>query len=106
MKQKEYILECRGLNFNEYCELEEQQKAYQDANPDDANGLGRLSMKFIMEKIYPDAPVERMTVADVSAVFARTMELSGIVHEDELKNLKPASVGSTNEQATAKTAAD
>lgn len=50
MKQEEYILECRGLNFNEYCELEEQQKAYQDANPDDANGLGRLSMKFIMEK--------------------------------------------------------
>lgn len=107
MAEKEYMLECRGMNFKEYCELEELQRKYQKEHPNDASGgLGYVNMKYVMEKIYPDAPIERMTIADASAVFARTMELSGIIHEDEIKNLKPASAGSTNEQATAKTAAN
>lgn len=101
---EEYILECRGMNFDEYCKLEDLQKEYQSKHPDDKTGLGRLNLNYVMHNIYPDAPVERMTVGDVSAVFARTMELSGIVHEDEIKNLRTASAGSTNAANIAKTA--
>lgn len=104
--EKEYLLECRGMNFAEYTELEELQQKYQAEHPDDKAGLGRLNAKFIMEHIYPDAPVERMTMGDVVAVAARTMVLSQEVHEAEIKNLRPASAGSTNEQATVKTAAN
>lgn len=106
MAKKEYILECRGMNFAEYLALEEVQQKYMKEHPDDTAGLGRLNAKYIMEHIYPDAPVERMTMGDVVAVAARTMALSQEVHEEEIKNLKPAFAGSTNEQATAKTAAE
>lgn len=104
MAKKEYMLECRGMNFAEYMELQDLQQKYQNEHPEDTAGLGRLNAKFIMEHIYPDAPLERMTMGDVVAVAARTMTLSQEVHEEEIKNLKPASAGSTNEQATAKTA--
>lgn len=106
MAKKEYMVECRGMNFAEYMELEEAQQKYMQEHPDDKAGLGRLNAKYIMEYIYPNAPLERMTMGDVVAVAARTMALSQEVHEEEIKNLKPASVGSTNEQATAKTAAE
>lgn len=104
MAEKEYILECRGMNFAEYMALEELQQKYQEEHPEDKAGLGRLNAKYIMEHIYPDAPVGRMTMGDVVAVAARTMVLSQEVHETEIKNLRPVSVGSTNEQATVRTA--
>ena len=106
MAKKEYMVECRGMNFNEYMELEEAQQKYMQEHPEDTAGLGRLNVKYIMEHIYPNAPLERMTMGDVVAVTTRTMTLTQEVHEEEIKNLKPASIGSTDEQATAKTAAE
>ena len=70
---EEYILACRGMNFDEYCKLEDLQKEYQSKHPDDKTGLGRLNLNYVMHKNYPDAKVESNHVGDVRSFYARTM---------------------------------
>nr|DAY74280.1 MAG TPA: hypothetical protein [Caudoviricetes sp.] len=99
-----YILEVRAMNWNEWCEFEEQREKIVAENPDATAGkVGRIISSWILEKIYPGA-AKKLTGAEGMAVVDATIALSQTIRRAEIKNLKPLSAGSTNEEPTAKTA--
>lgn len=104
--EKEYLIECRGLTWPERCDFEDFRDNFVKENGKNYSAVGRALVNYILAKIYPDAPLSKMTAAEVMAVYESTMQLTDSIREEEIKNFKPLSGGSTNEQATVKTAED
>ncbi|WP_405379567.1 hypothetical protein [Phascolarctobacterium sp.] len=98
---KEYILELRPMTWWESCEYQD----YVDGiSPDtSARKAGQLLVDWVLDNIYPDAPQD-ITPGEAMAIYQRTLALSSTVREDEIKNLKTSSDGSTNERTTVETA--
>lgn len=104
--EKEYLVECRALTWREHCDFEDFREKFILEHGDNYSAVGRAAINYILEKIYPDAPFDKMTAAEAMTVYRITIELTNSIREDEIKNFKPLSGGSTNEQATVKTAED
>lgn len=103
MSEKEYILEVRAMTWEESCKYWDKRDELVKEFQDNAGSLGRILIGFLIDMVYPDAK-SLLTPAEMMRVHNRTLELSDEVREDEIKNLKPSSAGSTNEQTIAETA--
>lgn len=103
MSEKEYILEVRAMTWEEYCQFEDKRIEAVQKYKDDPRKIGEAMIGFVVNMVYPDVFSE-LTPAEATAIFHRTVDLSNLVREDEIKNLKPSSAGSTNEPGIASTA--
>ena len=102
--EKEYLIECRAMTWREQCAFEDFRDKFIKENGENYSAIGRALVNYVLDNIYPKAPLEDMTAAEVMAVYHTTMQLTDTVREDEIKNFRPLSGGSTNELATVKTA--
>lgn len=103
MSEKEYILEVRAMTWDESCKYWDKRDELAKEYKDNVAALGRKLIGFLIDTVYPDVK-GKLTPAEMMKVHNRTIELSDVVREDEIKNLKPSSDGSTNEQLIAETA--
>lgn len=103
IKNKRVIL-CKGMTYEQYCSFEDERDAAVKEYGDNARQIGRIMVDFVFKHVYPEININELTYGEVWAIVNRTLELSGAIREEEIKNLKPLSDGSTNEAATAKAA--
>lgn len=103
MSEKEYILEVRAMTWAEYCKCEDKRVEAVQKYQDDPRKIGETMIGYVVNMMYPEAFPE-LTPAESTEIFHRIMQLSNLVREDEIKNLKPSSAGSTNEPGIAETA--
>lgn len=98
------LLKLRGMTWHEFSALEELQEKCKEEHPDDTKALSKVTADYVMSKVYPYAPLDKMTYGEVMACVLQTITLSQAVRYEEFENLKPAFGGSTNGQATVTTA--
>lgn len=103
MSKKEYILEVRAMTWEEHCKFEDKRIEAVQEYKDNPRKIGETMIGFVVEMMYPKVFPE-LTPAETTAIFRRVMDLSDAIREDEIKNLKPSSAGSTNEPGIAETA--
>lgn len=103
MNEKEYILEVRAMTWEESCDFEDKREEAVQKYKDSPRKVGQIMVGVIIDMLYPKAKL-LLTPAESLEVYHRTMQLSNLVREDEIKNLKPSSAGSTNEPVIAETA--
>lgn len=103
MSEKEYILEVRAMSWEEYCKFEDKRIEAAQEYKDNPRKIGETMIAFVVKMMYPEV-FPKITPAEATAIFHRVMDLSNAIREDEIKNLKPSSDGSTNEQLIAETA--
>lgn len=101
--EKEYILEVRAMTWEESCDYEDKREEVVQKYKDNPGKVGRLMVGIVIDILYPKAKT-LLTPAESMEVYHRTMQLSNAVREDEIKNLRPSSDGSTNEPVIAETA--
>lgn len=104
MATKTVKILCKGLSYEQYCRFEDVRDNAVREHGENAREVGRAIVDFVLKEAYPDVDTSQLTFAEVWAIVNRTLELSGAIREEEIKNLRPLSDGSTNEAATAKTA--
>lgn len=102
------MIECRAMTWTENERFEDyiDDKVKENiGNITDGKYL-RLASPWIMEHIYNVTNIDEcgFTPAEVIAVAARTITLTGAIRDDEIKNLKSLPDGSTSEPTTAETA--
>lgn len=101
-ENKKTILEVRGMTWAEHCKYaKEVRPQVKDTDPDE-NDI--VVANWIFETIYPSASIDDFSPGEVIAISYRTMALSGEIRTEEIKNLRPSSLGNGNEAAIAEIA--
>lgn len=98
------LLECRGMTWEENCDFDDFTQEIVSKEPNiTVKQFIRKAAKWIIENVYK-VDINIFTAAEVLLIYNTTKELTDVVREEEIKNLKPLVNGSEAEEATAQTA--
>lgn len=96
-ENKKTILEVRGMTWSEHCKYAKEVRP--QVKDMDSHESDIVVANWIFETIYPGVSIDDFTPGEVVTIAYRTIAVSGAVRTEEIKNLRPSSLGNGSEAA-------
>lgn len=101
-EDKKMLLEVRGMTWDENCRyIKELLPLTKDMDVVESD---MLAAEWLFKNVYTGIDINMFTPGEIMAICYRTIALSGEIRKEEIKNLKPSSLGNGSGAAIAEIA--
>jgi hypothetical protein len=96
-EDKKILLEVRGMTWDENCKfIKELLPLTKDMDVAESD---LMSAEWMFKNVYTGIDINTFTPGEIMAICYRTIALSSEIRQEEIKNLKPSSLGNGSEAA-------